>query len=131
MKSKSKRQIKNFILKTLLPYKKDPSICGYDKQKEECLYLTSSGNKCALGRWMKKGEWQYFDNGVECLIQEYRLNDILLKRARDMNFNIDTWDLIQEYHDEMVLKYDKDYINECVQQLEKQLGIELPELKFN
>ena len=54
---KTKKQIKAFILKTLLPYKEDNKKCATDGTF--CVYLSKkNGNKCAVGLWMKKGEWQ-------------------------------------------------------------------------
>jgi hypothetical protein len=132
---KTKRQIKNFILKTLLPYKEDMSKCAYDKVSGLCLYLTDDGRKCAVGRWLKKGEWQEIAASALTLFELYGF-DILLKPARDMNFTDTKWKRIQSYHDKLVnfkksnSDNDKRACNNAVENLEIIFRIELPELRI-
>lgn len=125
---KSKRQIKNFILKTLLPYKEDPSKCGTNKSGN-CVYLTGDGKKCAFGRWMKKGEWQNQRRIASGVLNEYG-NKILLKEARDMGFSGKQWNDIQNYHDSIGMRENISQTNNIVRRLEDKFGIELPELKL-
>lgn len=128
---KTKRQIKNFVLKTLLPYKKDKSLCALNENKIGCFYLTKDGKKCAVGRWLKKGKWQESTQFAEGLFIENFGKEILLKEARDMNFTVKQWRLLQKYHDMVALGSDDNSINGIVRQIEKEFDIELSELKFN
>ena len=123
-KMKTKKQIKAFILKTLLPYKEDKSTCGTNGIG--CVYLTDGGNKCAVGRWMKKGEHQYFGEAASYLFAKYPMNSILLKAARGMNFSVYEWRAIQTYHDGLVLN--PIGVPATVYSLQETFGIELPEL---
>lgn len=53
---------RDFIINSLLPYKDDPSKCGLDgtRMLYPCMYLTHEGKKCAVGQYLKPGEWQQF-----------------------------------------------------------------------
>ena len=46
---------KEFILKSLLPYKQNPELCGHNGSV--CVYLTEDNKKCVIGQYMKEGEW--------------------------------------------------------------------------
>ena len=130
---KSKKQIKNFILKTLLPYKENPSTCGFNFGDETCEYLTDDGRKCAFGKWMKKGQWQlpiHNSRVASRLIEVFSIN-ILLKPARDMQFTGYQWDLIQECHDRIADSSNPTIINMKVARIEEAFNLELPELKIN
>jgi hypothetical protein len=126
---KTKRQIKNFVLKTLLPYKEDPSTCGYDKGKNVCKYLTKEGKKCALGKWMKKGPWQDSGKDAYGVLDEYTQEEILLKPALEMNFSQDVWENIQDYHDKIAQGLKRGALN-ALGGIEYILEIDLPELRF-
>lgn len=137
---KTKRQLKNFVLKTLLPYKQDPSKCG-TSDTGTCQYLTSDGKKCAVGRWMKKGWWQDYMGDAVTLEQEVArsgltLNDILLKEARDMNLSSEEWSELQCYHDSLsrhsndIMVTRPEVLNKRVDAIEHKFDIELNELRF-
>lgn len=126
---KTKEQIKDFILKTLLPYREDKNNCGRIEDGA-CMYLTPDGKKCAVGRWMKEGEWQNYDFAVGMLSDKYNLEDILLEPAKDMKFSVGDWKAIQEYHDSVGLDGSKDYINSKVSILEEKFDVNLTELRF-
>lgn len=125
---RTKRQIRNFILKTLLPYKEDRNNCGWNGTG--CEYLTREGKKCAVGVWMKKGEWQNSSTYVGRLFDKFKENEILLKPARDMGFSYKEWSLLQVYHDNIALGKDVDTLNGNVSDLENAFGITLEELRF-
>ena len=126
---KTKRQIKNFVLKTLLPYKEDPSTCGYDKEENVCQYLTKEGKKCALGKWMKKGPWQNSGYDAYEILNEYNQQEVLLKPALEMDFSREVWEEIQGYHDYIALGEKTSALSALVG-IEALLKIDLPELRF-
>ena len=126
---KTKKQIKNFILKTLLPYKQNKDLCGFSSEGY-CVYLTEDGKKCAVGRWLKKGKWQTADSDVETLFRHHT-DAILLKPAYDMGFTVSQWGSIQRYHDEIASSRPKSVINFVVSVLERKFDIELNELKIS
>ena len=126
---KTKEEIKEFILKTLLPYKEDPSTCG--SEGGDCIYLTSDGRKCAFGKWMKEGVWQQpSDDNASGIIEEYGAETVLMKEAFEMNFAGRQWNYLQSYHDSIAGGESNHYINTDVKTIERIFDIELPELKF-
>lgn len=123
---KTRQQIKNFILKTLLPYKKDKTTCAI--KNDECRYLIN-GKKCAVGQWLKKGKWQKSKQFASVMFETYGF-DILFKRAKDMEFTINEWNFIQTYHDDIAFNRCAYEVNGTVRILEREFNVELPELKF-
>ena len=114
-----------FILDTLLPFKEDPSTCGFEDQR--CVYLANNGNKCALGKHMKEGKWQSEnDFGFLGLTYNYAKEDFLTDEALEQNLSMREWVSIQCYHD--ALARDKS-IDIRLTKLEDETGIEFPELK--
>ena len=124
---KTKAEIKQFILDTLLEYRQDPSKKALEKGS--CKYLTEDGRKCAVGKWMKEGIWQTFKGDFGFLISSHNPEDFFKKEALDMDFGIGGWTLIQKYHDNYnpCNKYD---VNNTVLRIEQYFNIELPELKL-
>ena len=127
---KTKRQIKNFILKTLLPYKQNKDLCGFSSEGY-CVYLNDNGQKCAVGRWLKKGKWQTEETDVETLFRRHDSDAILLKPAYDMGFTVSQWGSMQRYHDEIASSSSKNIINFAVNILERKFNIELNELRIS
>lgn len=125
---KTQKQIKAFLLKTLLPYRKDHKNCAV--ANKSCKYITRDGKKCAVGVWMKKGDWQHEQKIVGELFNKYDPKDILLKPARDMDFSVNQWGYIQEYHDTIGFGHTTGQVNSVVDDLEVSFGIKLPELRF-
>lgn len=135
----NKEKIKEFILKTLLPYKENPKLCAI--VGNQCSYLTKDGRKCAVGRWMKEGEWQKYESSVLGLPldkhkkdtenEKITINDVLIEEAAIMNFNINQWKFIQKYHDNLARYSIGTHLNRDVEYIEKEFEIELPELKIN
>jgi len=127
------KTLKEFILDTLLPYKKDKSICGYDNFHKVCEYLTYDGKTCAIGKHMKKGPWQEFEGDANTLFDEYDKNKILKKSALNQNINSIGWVLIQSYHDKipsLECSSSISDINDTVTTLEKHFNLNLDELRF-
>lgn len=125
---KTKAEIKEFVLKTLLPYKEDPSTCGYSEEGG-CKYLTKEGKKCAVGKWMKKGPWQDYSFGACDILTEYTQEEVLLKPALEMNFSERVWANIQGYHDGIAFNCEYN-TKKCLEVIEGLLEIDLPELRF-
>lgn len=118
---------KQFILDTLLPYKLDRSTCATNINLN-CVYLDSNtGNKCAIGKHMKKGVWQQHKGSVLELVSHYKLSNILTEEANSQNLSLDIWGTIQSYHDSLARKLDS-LVNPIVKLLETDLNIDLSEL---
>ena len=120
---------REFILQTLLPYKEDPTKCGYDRYNDICKYITKEGNKCAVGKHMKAGEWQNNNKAIDILLKDFTLKEILTNEAFEQKFCIATWVNIQSYHD-AVAREEIDKANLNIDSLEKLLNINLNELRF-
>jgi hypothetical protein len=116
---------KEFILDTLLPYKKDSSLCAIDNG---CVYLTPNGKKCAVGKHLIEGEHQKFVGDIYDLDAEYNLNNILTEEAQRQNISLQIWELMQQYHDFIALKKSFIAINNTAKLLEKHTHIQFPEL---
>ena len=114
---------RQFILDTLLPYKVNPELCAM--QDNLCLYLTTDGRKCAVGKHMKKGEWQQFHGGFENLISSYPKEIFLTKKALSHNLTNEIWCTIQDYHDNLA---DFKYVY-GVGELERLTQLKFPELR--
>lgn len=122
---------KEFVLKSLLPYKLDTNKCAINDGT--CMYLDDeTGNKCAIGQWMKEGEWQKEVVGIDTLLSEY--NEYKLKEVFEQefidNYNTDLMFYMQRYHDQLAEgNYKK--VNEITTQLEIMIKEELEELKYD
>jgi hypothetical protein len=127
------KTLKEFILDTLLPYKKDKSNCGYDNFNKACEYLTHDGKKCAIGKHMKKGPWQNFNGDASELFEKYDKNNIIKKYSLNQNIDTEGWVLIQSYHDylpSLECSSSIPYINDIVTNLEKHFKLNLDKLRF-
>jgi len=123
----TQKQKREFILKTLLPYKKDIRNCAVSTITGNCLYLTEDGKKCAVGVHLKKGKWQDFREGYYSLIDKFDKNNIFKKSALKHELPDEAWNLMQKYHDALATGYGSETRLEPLV-LEKLLGISLPEL---
>ncbi len=121
---------REFILNTLLPYKEDPSTCGYDKETEKCYYLTKDGRKCAVGKHMIEGEHQSSPDSIVYLTEQKSLDKYLTQEAIEQNLSLNVWAIMQEYHDKIAISADKT-INNKAAKLERVTGLKFPELYFN
>tara|TARA_R110000851_G_scaffold107744_1_gene228227 strand:+ start:4307 stop:4705 length:399 start_codon:yes stop_codon:yes gene_type:complete len=128
---------KQFILDTLLPYKEDPTTCGYEVSS--CLYLTGDGKKCAVGKHLITGEWQNHTGDYNGLIDTYNAEDIFTQEALDQKLPSRVWRAMQFYHDNLALGQNRtkehivasDSFNRHITEIENALKIELTELRFN
>ena len=121
---------KQFILDTLLPYKEDPKTCAIDDGEGVCKYLTEDGRKCAVGKHMKKGNWQTKVMDIRGIGREFGLEKVLKKSALKQGFTTKQWEHIQRYHDSIALDRRKGLTNDKVEKLEESFNIDLTELKF-
>lgn len=115
---------KKFIIDTLLPYKVYPTTCAI--QYDACLYLTSDGRKCAIGKHMKPGPWQKERCTVATLAKKYNLKEILTGEAAEVDLPI--LSLMQDYHDSLNNKHNESSLN-AVRKLEELTKYNLSELK--
>jgi hypothetical protein len=115
---------KEFILKSLLPYKHNPEICGHNGSV--CVYLTNDNKKCAIGQYMKEGEWQKSTEGVRVLFEEYLEEDIMTDEWCKENIPLKVAEAMQGYHD--TFKVFTLLQEEYVDSLEKLTGFDLKEL---
>lgn len=123
---KTQKQIKQFILDTLLPYKLDPTTCAVRDQL--CQYLTEDGRKCAVGKYMKKGKWQNEQLAFDQLMDKYDINKILYKKALGYDLDFEVWLVMQKYHDSIGSPKGFTTPNSHVRWLQSQLDINLSEL---
>ena len=96
----------------------------------QCEYLTKDGRKCAVGKHMKKGEWQTKVMDVIGINKHFSLDKVLKKSALKQGFTIRQWELIQQYHDKCADDAHIGVMNFRVEKLEESLNIDLTELKF-
>ena len=130
MRVKTKEEIKQFVLDTLLPYKKDRSLIALNS-KGNCCYLTTDGRKCAVGKHLKENkEVQFFRGGAHSLFSKFG-SGILTDEARAFDFTFKTWRTIQMYHDRLAYGGYGSLCNKAVRNLEERLDIDLTELKLN
>lgn len=118
---------KEFIIETLLPYKQDLSNCAYDVLTAKCSYLSTDNKKCAIGKWMKEGEWQYFEGDVKELFIEYEMEEIMEQEFLQQDMSLELMILMQRYHDNLAMGR---YIDIIVSSMEKEIGEDLTELKL-
>lgn len=121
---------KEFIIESLLPYKENPSLCGYENGW--CMYLTSDGRKCAIGQYMKKGKWQSFN---DVRVDKLLTTDNKVKRYMNalwckQNIPNVVALYMQQYHDQIAGNFSKYEINTIVGCLENNTGFNLNELKY-
>jgi hypothetical protein len=119
---------KQFILETLLPYKENPSLCGYSDNS--CDYLTHDGKKCAVGKHMRQGEWQKSQQNYTKLIQKYNPSDFFTAKALAQNLSREEWIAIQQYHDTIAMNNCCKNVNDVVNLLEITTGLKFPELNY-
>jgi len=91
---------KEFIIKSLLPYKQNPDLCGYNGTM--CAYLTKDNKKCAVGQYMKEGPWQKSEDSVLGIFQEYPEKDIMTDEWIQEDIPYKVAEAMQGYHDELV-----------------------------
>lgn len=120
---------KQFILDTLLPYKENPKLCGYDNKDSRCMYLMEDGRKCAVGKHMKEGEWQREKVSYNILVQRYEPTKFFTDEALAQNLSDDEWQYIQHYHDEVAAGYFT-LANNVLDHLEQSTGQTFPELRL-
>ena len=129
--TKTKEEIQQFIIDTLLPYKEDKSNCGID-DGGTCLYLTEDGKMCAVGKHLKPNEdAQDFDGDVFDLDAKYNLSEILTDEANEYGFTMIVWKKMQIYHDNIATGRSTSKVNEPLEELEEKLNIDLSILKLD
>ncbi len=119
---------REFILNTLIGYKNNPETCAYENDR--CLYLTSDGRKCAVGKHLKEGEHQYCHGDVDILLYDYNSDDIFTDEAKQYDLSIREWDLMQKYHDYIAQDKNISRLNNIVTSLEEITKLSFPELKY-
>lgn len=95
---------KEFALRQIAPYYKDPSICGYTS--EGCLYRTSEGKSCVFGKNLLEDRYDRSFEGryASTLLEEFG-EDILIPESRGI-LTPGEWDKLQGIHDSIALKRD-------------------------
>jgi hypothetical protein len=115
---------KKFLLKTLLPYKQNPDLCGYNGTM--CVYTTNDNKSCAIGQYMKPGPWQKEAMDVGSLFKKYKEKDIMseewCKQRIPKRIQIE----LQIFHDNIARNYENDYV---IRSIENLTGFNLDELK--
>lgn len=88
---------KEFALQAILPYYKNPTLCGYNISNGECVYLTSDGRKCVLGKYLLHPE-KHGILSVEDVFRNKNQEDILVPEAVGI-LNTEEWNALQRLHD--------------------------------
>jgi hypothetical protein len=101
----------------------------------EMRYLTNDGKKCAVGKHMKEGTWQFFGGDVTGLFNLYKPEQVLTEEALEQNLSLEVWQIMQNYHDDLsksiaISTISPRTIDYSVEELEKQTGFLFPELYF-
>lgn len=122
-----KNSLQQFIVDTLKPYFLDTDLCGIN-DSGDCEYLTEDGKKCALGKHLKKGEWQAHLGTATELFAEYDMNKILKKSALKFKLTVENWRGVQLVHDWITMCINKEQVIEHISLLEDELKIDLKEL---
>ena len=144
---------REFILKTLLPYRNDPSTCGFDVEEASCCYLDpATGNRCAVGKHIADEHYLYFKGSVYDLALELCSDDlyegvdyddlsidyILTPEAKAVGLEIIVWEKMQLYHDKIANPYfgytveeGVAAINAEVDEIEELTDCLLPELRVD
>lgn len=118
---------KEFILDTLLPYKEDNTKCAFED--DNCLYLTKDGKKCAIGKWMKDGIWQYeLGTNISTLLKKFTIEEMMVDEFVQQNLSIELMTEMQLYHDYLSEPVLKSGANDAVSNMEKIIGEDLSEL---
>lgn len=126
---RTKEELKQFILDTLLPYKEDPSLCAY--YDTACMYEAPNGNRCALGKHIVSTDPEVleFKGGSEMLFACYKPEKILSKQALSFNIDIRGWEVIQHYHDTIGEDGYTKRLNSLVDIMESHFGVNLDNLR--
>lgn len=100
---------KEFCLKELAPYYKDPSTCGYNESIEMCVNLTKDGRMCVAGKNLLPEK--------RILNSAMSIDSIFMENDRDQSkifipevVGILTnyeWTLLQQIHDAIATKKDE------------------------
>ena len=113
-----------FIIDTLLPYFKDPSICGYNEMTYACQYQTMDGRHCALGKWVRDEKMKsvVICGNAEDVFLYHSQSEILKSEAIGI-LNTHEWMIVQSIHDNLAVKNNRPIIENL--KLLKALGIDV------
>lgn len=122
---------KEFLIKSLLPYKENPQLCGYENGKG-CVYLTKDGRKCAIGQYIKENVDTTDIGDVTELFEEYKPFNIMTDEWLKQNVSRQIAINMQLYHDFIAgdMNYTHIQINNVVNELENLTGFNLDKLKY-
>ncbi len=99
---------KEFALAQIAPYLKDPSTCGFDKEKDRCVYLAENGTMCIAGKnllesvrdeYSYKNENKDVNVGITSIINNKKGQaNTFIPESVDILTNSE-WKLLQFIHD--------------------------------
>jgi hypothetical protein len=118
---------KGFIIKSLLKYKLNKEECAIDSSRC-CVYLSDDGKMCALGQYMKKGDWQNHFDIITNVFKKFGEKKIMHKKWLNQKIPLPIAKLMQSYHDYIARGVDNTFINDVVEELEEKTKFKLKKL---
>jgi len=132
----TKEEKKEFILKSLIHYFKDPTQCGFS-EKNTCTYRTNENKKCAVGQYIAEENYKPEMEGYS-IYSEIMFKDIeqlLVPKAKN-KLTRGEWSRVQLIHDAIARHYNRIdtggkmlNITDAIKSLEEYSLIDLKELK--
>lgn len=132
----TKEEKKEFILKSLIHYFKDPTQCGFSIEMY-CAYRSENGKKCAVGQYIAdehyKPKMEGYNIGSDIMFID--IEELLIPEAKN-KLTREEWTMLQSVHDALARHYNHihfsgtmlDITNE-IEKIEVLLLIDLQELK--
>lgn len=115
---------KEFILANIAPYYHNPEICGYDKEKNSCQYLTNEGKMCVAGKNMLYPESFSNDINIKDIIADG--GQLVLKEESRNILTSEDWSNLQYLHDMIA---ERKFPSESGNAVMRSLGITEAEIK--
>lgn len=89
---------KEFGLSQIKPYFLNPDLCGYDKESENCQYLTPEGKMCVLGKNLIDPSEFGVINAGDLLTEQ---GEQVLKEESRGILTPEEWEWLQNLHDKI------------------------------
>lgn len=116
---------RTFILNTLLPYKLDPEKAPTKDGGGSYFEKGRPDKFSACGQHMTK--MLYSGKDIVALIEKYGMDQLFTPAAIEVDLSVKVWMYMQMYHDAIA---ERSFSNKEIEGIEKELGINLDELKF-
>lgn len=115
---KTEQERKEFALSQIVPYLKDPSTCGFNKNEGTCEYLDSNGNMCVAGKNMIKAEFGIYKDILDVLSENEEEQEGIFKPEVVGILTNQEWKDLQSIHDNIAVAFDNvDRLKERIKRL--------------